>query len=82
MQKITISQQEAMSLFKKRHFRPDKPAGKTTTFMYKQKYIPPEFFYEALLNKLVTNESVWLDVGCGKNLLPYDLELSRIIKES
>ena len=77
MKKITINQLEALGMFKKLHFKPGSPAGEITTFMLKQKYIPPDFFYEGLLNKLVTNKSVWLDVGCGKNLLPHDYELSK-----
>jgi 2-polyprenyl-3-methyl-5-hydroxy-6-metoxy-1,4-benzoquinol methylase len=40
-------------------------------------YFSPEDHYEALLQRLVRPDSVWLDVGCGHAPFPNNLALSR-----
>jgi SAM-dependent methyltransferase len=40
-------------------------------------YFTPDDFYEAVLSGLVTPDTRWLDVGCGRNIFPSNLPLSR-----
>jgi SAM-dependent methyltransferase len=40
-------------------------------------YLTPADQYEALLEALVTPETVWLDVGCGRDLLPGNAATAR-----
>lgn len=42
-------------------------------------YFTPDEHYEVLLDRLVTEHTSWLDVGCGRNLLPANPQLSRIL---
>jgi SAM-dependent methyltransferase len=70
MKELQELKYDALTIFKQVHYKPNKPLGKIIKFMSKQNYMPPEFYYEALLNKLVTTNSIWLDVGCGKDLFP------------
>jgi hypothetical protein len=79
MEEIAISKNDALFLFKKLYFKENCSIGRTINFMYRQKYIPPEFFYESLINKLVNDKSVWLDIGCGGTLFPFDLSMSKEI---
>jgi SAM-dependent methyltransferase len=48
---------------------------------YRMGYFTPDDHYEALVDRLVTPATTWLDVGCGRDLFPQNkplaLELSR-----
>lgn len=48
---------------------------------YLSNYFNPDDHYEALVESLVTSESAWLDVGCGRQIFPSNqalaLQLSR-----
>lgn len=41
----------------------------------------PDDHYEAVVEQLVTGESRWLDVGCGRNLFPSNQALSKVLSE-
>jgi SAM-dependent methyltransferase len=43
---------------------------------HKLGYYNPDDYYEALLARLVSPDTVWLDVGCGRNLFPSNRKLS------
>ena len=40
-------------------------------------YYSPEAWYEAVVDRLVTKETTWIDVGGGKELFPHNEHLSR-----
>jgi hypothetical protein len=39
-------------------------------------YFTPDLYYEALVASLVTGDTVWLDVGCGRHLFPENPRLA------
>ena len=44
-------------------------------------YISPELWYEATVDKLVNEQTCWIDVGGGKAVFPHHEELSRKISD-
>jgi ubiquinone/menaquinone biosynthesis C-methylase UbiE len=40
-------------------------------------YYSPDEYYEAVVNKLVTSNCSWLDVGCGRYVFPNNTNLAR-----
>jgi 2-polyprenyl-3-methyl-5-hydroxy-6-metoxy-1,4-benzoquinol methylase len=42
-------------------------------------YYTPDDYYEAALNKLAGPETRWLDVGCGREILPFSPAASRAL---
>ena len=44
-------------------------------------YVSPELWYEATVDKLVTDRTTWIDVGGGKAIFPHDEDLSRDISD-
>ena len=44
-------------------------------------YFTPDDFYEIILNKLVTNDTNLLDVGCGRNLFSDNKFLEKTLKD-
>jgi SAM-dependent methyltransferase len=44
-------------------------------------YFTPDEYYEAMVNKLVTVNCEWLDVGCGRYVFPNNVNLARILSE-
>lgn len=48
---------------------------------WKFNYFNPDDVYEALMEKIVTKNSIWLDVGCGRNIFPSNQKLSRILAD-
>lgn len=42
-------------------------------------YFTPDDHYEALVNKLVTRDTVWLDAGCGRFLFPSNPRLAETL---
>jgi hypothetical protein len=45
------------------------------------RHFSPDDVYESLVAKLVGPDSVWLDVGCGRNLFPDNPRLSRLLAD-
>jgi SAM-dependent methyltransferase len=42
-------------------------------------YYLPDDFYEAMVSKLVQAESLWLDIGCGRDLFPNNPSLAKTL---
>jgi hypothetical protein len=42
-------------------------------------YFTPDEYYEALLSKLIKDDTVWLDVGCGRNIFPNNYPLAHTL---
>lgn len=53
--------------------------GWATRLRLKFAYFTPEEIYEATVDRLVKPETTWLDVGCGRNLLPSNPALARAL---
>jgi len=45
-------------------------------------YFNPDDHYEALVASLVTRETVWLDVGCGRDIFPSNRALAKRLSDS
>jgi SAM-dependent methyltransferase len=43
------------------------------------RYFSPDDFYEALIDRMVTRETRWLDIGCGRDLFPSNARLARTL---
>ena len=39
-------------------------------------YFNPDDYYEALVDRLVTSETSWLDIGCGRDIFPFNRTLA------
>lgn len=48
---------------------------------YRLGYFTPDDHYEALISRLVTPQTVWLDVGCGCDLFPQNRLLARELSQ-
>lgn len=48
---------------------------------WKFDYFNPDDVYEALMCKIVTDKTTWLDVGCGRNIFPSNHKLSRLLAD-
>ncbi len=48
---------------------------------WKFDYFNPDDVYEALMDKIVTEKTTWLDIGCGRNIFPSNQKLSRILAD-
>ena len=48
---------------------------------WKFQYFNPDDVYEALMDQLVSAETDWLDVGCGRNIFPSNHKLSQILAD-
>ena len=44
-------------------------------------YFNPDDYYEALLGKLVEQETRWLEVGCGRDLFPNNGALAKALSK-
>lgn len=59
----------------------DKDLGWSPALRRKFDYFNPDDVYEALLRKVVTDQTRWLDVGCGRNIFPSNPRLSKELAE-
>jgi SAM-dependent methyltransferase len=73
---ITPTQVELDQIFVEKYGPLDR-AGPSVRAWKKAGYVPPDEHYEALLNKVVTASTRWLDVGCGHSTFPNNPEMSR-----
>jgi 2-polyprenyl-3-methyl-5-hydroxy-6-metoxy-1,4-benzoquinol methylase len=44
-------------------------------------YFSPDEHYECVIAKLVTPDSTWLDVGCGREIFPNNARLTRLLAD-
>ena len=44
-------------------------------------YFTPDDVYEGAVERLVTDGCAWLDVGCGRDLFPFNKQLSRVLAD-
>jgi SAM-dependent methyltransferase len=44
-------------------------------------YFTPDEYYEALIAKLVREGTAWIELGCGRHILPYNQPLARMLAD-
>lgn len=44
-------------------------------------YVPPGDIYEAVVCDHVAADTVWLDVGCGRNIFPWNKKLAQVLAD-
>lgn len=54
----------------------DGSVGPLVRIRRKREYYTPEEYYECVLDALVNEDTRWLDVGCGRDLLPMNTALA------
>ncbi len=74
--RLTLTTEDLTAVARAR-FGPPRATGSLPRLWYRLGYFTPDVFYEAIVTKLVTREAAWLDVGCGRDLLPSNERLAR-----
>lgn len=72
------SRRDLLRLWRYKHGRADE-CGPRAAQRRRFAYFTPNDYYEAVLDSLVTSETRWLDVGCGRNLLPGNERLAETL---
>jgi SAM-dependent methyltransferase len=75
-EQIVVNPDELRSFFVAK-YAPIQSAGPNVRLWDRLGYLTPNEHYEALVDKLVTSSTIWLDVGCGRSVFPNNLQLSR-----
>ena len=47
----------------------------------KTRYFTPDDWYETLIDKLVSPDTCWLDIGCGRFLFPNNQPLAEMLSQ-
>jgi len=76
----TPQHQELVDVFQQK-YGPIEDLGWSPALRWKFGYFNPDDIYEALMNNLVTPDTRWLDVGCGRNIFPSNQPLSQILSD-
>lgn len=71
-----LPSQEEMQVYLKDRYRGSAQHGWRVRLRRRFGYIPAEFWYEAVVDRLVTPETDWIDIGGGKAVFPHDERLS------
>ncbi len=79
-QQLQITSQDLYALFLLKYGDPQK-CGWSPRRRLSFGYYQPADYYEALVNKLVTAETDWIDVGGGGALFPDNRSLSQLLSE-
>lgn len=77
---VRITSQDLYEVFLLRHGDPER-TGWAPRRRLRFGYYPPSYHYEALVNKLVTADTDWIDIGGGRALFPGNERLSQILSE-
>lgn len=67
-------------IFKMKYGEPDS-ANWSPALRWRFNYFTPDDYYEALVNKLVSENCDWLDVGCGRFIFPTNHTLARLLAD-
>ncbi len=73
---LTPSRVDLERIFALKHGRREE-SGWGPRLRLRYDYFTPDEWYEALVDRLVREDTTWLDVGCGRSLFPSNRELSR-----
>jgi 2-polyprenyl-3-methyl-5-hydroxy-6-metoxy-1,4-benzoquinol methylase len=75
-----VTQSELQEMFRLRHDPLDR-VGWAPRMRLRFNYFSPDEYYEAVVNKLVTANGTWLDVGCGRYVFPSNIRLARMLSK-
>jgi 2-polyprenyl-3-methyl-5-hydroxy-6-metoxy-1,4-benzoquinol methylase len=75
-----LSEEELQRTFHLR-YELEEELGATPATYKRFGYHSPETYYEALVDRLVSKDTVWLDVGCGRALFPSNPALAQELAE-
>lgn len=75
-----LTEDELNRIFRLRYELQDE-LGSTPATYKRFGYHTPESYYEALVDRLVSNKTDWLDVGCGRALFPSNPALAQELAE-
>lgn len=73
---LTPTRDELDRVFRQKHGDPE-TTGWSPRRRYRFGYFTPDDVYEAIVAKLVSPETDWLDVGGGRDLFPHNVPLAR-----
>ena len=79
-EKFTLSKQDLFDLFLTKYGDPE-TTGWSPRRRLKFGYYQPSDIYEATIDKLIKNDTNWLDVGGGRAVFPSNPKLSRILSK-
>lgn len=72
-----LTRGELEALFDLKYRSSEAPLGRDPARRLHYGYFNPDDHYEALVRRLVTPATSWLDIGCGRNLFPSNQRLAR-----
>jgi 2-polyprenyl-3-methyl-5-hydroxy-6-metoxy-1,4-benzoquinol methylase len=75
-----VNQRDLEEVFRLRHNDFDR-LGWAPRMRLRFNYYSPDEYYEAVVNKLVTSNCSWLDVGCGRYVFPNNINLARSLAD-
>lgn len=75
-----VGHAELVETFKQKYGEIDK-LGWSPALRWKFDHFNPDDVYEAFLDRTVSGNTDWLDVGCGRNIFPSNHKLSRTLAE-
>lgn len=81
MEVITAPDNEQLVDVFQQKYGPLEQLNWSPALRWKFGYFNPDDVYEALMNTLVSTETKWLDVGCGRNIFPSNHKLSQILAD-
>lgn len=73
--------EEALDSLFRKHSGDPLQHGWRIKMQYRFRYFPPEAWYQAVVDQIVTDECRWIDVGGGKSIFPDNHKLSRELAE-
>lgn len=77
---LVVIQRDLEEIFRMRHDDLSR-VGWGPRMRVRFNYFTPDEYYEAVVNKLVTKNTSWLDVGCGRHVFPSNTRLARILAD-
>ncbi len=77
---LTLQRSELEEVFCRKYGEPGR-LGPNPALWRRWGYYLPDEFYETLLAGLVGADTHWLDVGCGRDLLPHNPSLAQILSQ-
>lgn len=73
---VSVTQSDLAEMFRMRH-GDLRHVGWAPRLRQRFNHFSPDEYYEVVVDKLVTANCTWLDVGCGHNVFPSNVKLAR-----
>ncbi len=75
---LKLTKEDLIRVFRLKHNNPEK-MGWLPRLHQRFGYFTPDEYYEAIVAKLVTEGSSWIDIGCGHDLFPHNQPLAKLL---